>query len=391
VVKKLFSHVDFLMLFTALTLPLLGVVMVYSASMVSGVVLYDVPPDYFLRKQFYAWVVGSVLMIFATSFPYHLYKKFVKLMILGTVFLLLAVLVYGRTSNNAQSWIDLGIISFQPAEIAKISIIIYLASIYTKKQHYIDDLYKGMLPPVILTIMITSLIIIQPDLGSALIILSVAAFIIIASGLKKTHLIFLVTAGAITMICFYFFGLSGEQLSRFEAAYEPFKSPDDDGYQLIQSFIAINGGGLIGLGLGGSIQKLGYLPEAHTDFIMAIIAEELGFFGVCLTLSMILIIVLRGLHISRYCRDPFGSLMAIGFSSLIGIQAFINLGGMTGILPLTGVPLPFVSFGGTSLVLFMFSVGVMLNIFKVENLSYRPKKAAPNPSQSYHRENRKAF
>src|SRR5690625_2560689 len=154
------------------------------------------------------------------------------------------------------------------------------------------------------------------------------------------------------------------RISRFTGAYQPFTAPDDSGYHLIQSYIAISAGGLTGEGLGQSVQKLGYLWGAHTDFIMSIIAEELGFLGVIIVIGMLATIVLRGFFIARKCKDSFGSLLAIGISSMIGIQAFVNLGAISGILPITGVPLPFISYGGSSLMVMLIAMGILNNIAK---------------------------
>lgn len=285
-----------------------------------------------------------------------------KIIIFATIFMLAGLLIFGTTVNNAKSWFIVGPISVQPAEFAKIALIMYLASIYSKKQAYIDNFAQGVLPPLIITVSILALIIMQPDIGTAAIIFLIASSIIISSGIKVKHLIYLGLAGLLFLAAITPTMITDTRISRFTGAFQPFEAPESSGYQLIQSYIAIAGGGITGEGLGQSVQKLGYLMEAHTDFIMAIIAEELGFLGVVIVIGMLAIIVLRGIYISRKCEDSFGALLAIGISFMIGIQAVINLGAISGLLPITGVPLPFVSYGGSSLTVMLFSMGLLNNI-----------------------------
>ncbi|WP_226579692.1 FtsW/RodA/SpoVE family cell cycle protein [Halobacillus litoralis] len=368
-IGRILKNIDFTILFAVLALSAFGTVMVYSASMVSGVMVYDVTPDYFFKKQMFSWGLGIAALFFGIIFPYKNYRRLFKLILLATVILLTLVFFLGHTSNNAQSWISLPLIGqFQPAEMAKMSLIIYLAAIYTKKKSYIDDFYRGLLPPIIIMMLVVVMILRQPDLGTAVIALAVSGLIIMSSGLKRSHLLLMMSIVLVAAVTMYQFGLSEEQLSRFDGAYQPFEYADDAGYQLINSYLAIHNGGLIGTGLGAGVQKLGYLPEAHTDFIMAVIAEELGIIGVSIVIGLLALIVLRGFYVSMNSHDTFGRLLAIGVSGLIGIQAVINLGGLTGLIPLTGVPLPFVSFGGTSLLMMMFSGGVLINIHAISKI-----------------------
>ncbi|ELK44679.1 FtsW/RodA/SpoVE family cell cycle protein [Bacillus sp. SB49] len=368
-ILKILKNMDFSILFAVLALSAFGTVMVYSASMVSSVMVYDVTPDFFFKRQVVSWIIGLFALFLGIVLPYRNYRKLFKLLLLLTIVLLLLVFAIGHTSNNAQSWLPIPFLGrFQPAELAKMTLIIYLAAIYTKKKDYIEDFARGLLPPIIMTMLIIGMIFKQPDLGTAVIALAVSGLVIMSSGLKRSHLIFLLTLASVTAVCLYMFGLSEEQMSRFEGAYQPFQNADDSGYQLINSYLAIHNGGLIGTGLGAGVQKLGYLPEAHTDFIMAVVAEELGIIGVTVVLGLIALIVLRGLFISMKSHDMFGRLLAIGISGLIGIQTAVNLGGLTGMIPLTGVPLPFVSYGGTSLLMMMFSVGILINIHAVSKV-----------------------
>ncbi|PAV29878.1 putative lipid II flippase FtsW [Virgibacillus profundi] len=373
-IKKLKNY-DFTLIITPILLTAFGIVMIYSASMVFAVVQGH-ESTYYLVRQSIWFLIGVAAFLFCSIFPYKYYQKLMKFIILGVVILLVSVLIFGNDANNARSWFVLGPLSLQPAEFAKLGLILYLASVYSKKQAYINDFGTGVLPPLILTFFILSLIVLQPDIGTAAIIFLIACSVIFSSGIRFRHLSLLVSLGVGLILLIIPYMITDERISRFTGAYQPFQTPNSDGYQLIQSYLAIGVGGITGEGLGQSVQKLGYLMEAHTDFIMAIIAEELGFIGVFIVIGMLAIIVLRGIFISRKCQDSFGALLAIGISSMVGIQVFINLGAISGLLPITGVPLPFVSYGGSSLLVLMLSMGILNNIAmtvkKKENETVEP-------------------
>lgn len=361
--KRMIRLIDFPLLITPILLGLFGVIMVYSSSMVVSVMKYGGEADLFYLKQLQWFKVGLVAFITFTMISYRFYMKFIKLIFFGSPIVLFIVLMGGRTAGNAQSWLELGGIGFQPSEFVKLALIIYLAAVFSRKQSYIEKFWPAFGPPLIFTMVIFVLIFAQPDLGTGLIVLFISFVVTACSGIRMKHLsglMAVVFAGILILVPF----VSDEQWSRFSAAYDPFaeERADDDGYQLINSYLAIASGGLQGQGLGNSIQKFGYLPEPHTDFIMAIIAEELGLLGVLFVISGIAIIVIRGFQIGIRSEDPFASLLAIGIASMIAIQSIVNLGGLTGMLPLTGVPLPFVSYGGSSLVLIMISAGILNNI-----------------------------
>ncbi|MBP1948766.1 putative lipid II flippase FtsW [Virgibacillus litoralis] len=365
-IQRLKSY-DFTLMITPILLSMFGIVMIYSASMVIAVVEGN-ESSHYLVKQIQWFSIAMVGFVFTSIFPYKYYQKLMKLIILIIIGLLVGVSIFGNEANGARSWFNFGFISMQPAEFAKIGLIMYLASVYSKKQSYINEFNRGVLPPLILTAVILGLIVSQPDIGTAAIIFMIACSVIFSSGIRFKHLSILVLVG-LALVAFAIPNMvTDERIARFDGAYKPFEDPQDDGYHLIQSYLAIGVGGLTGEGLGQSVQKLGYLLEPHTDFIMAVIAEELGFVGVIIVVGMLSIIVLRGLFISKKCSDSFGALLAIGISSMIGIQAFINLGAISGILPITGVPLPFVSYGGSSLLVMMISMGIMNNIAKSNKL-----------------------
>lgn len=370
------KNYDFTLMITPILLAGFGVVMIYSASMVSAVV-EGFESTHYLYKQLQWLVLGLIGFIFCCLFPYRYYQKLIKPIILVCILLLVGVLLFGHTAQNATRALILpGSFSIQPSEFTKLGLILYLASVYSKKQLYIKDFFKGVLPPLILTSAILVLIIRQPDIGTSVIILLIACTIIFSSGIRIGH-IFVLVGIAVVFLSFMIPQLITKgRIDRVIGAYRPFEDPGDVGHHLIQSYLAISGGGLTGEGLGQSIQKLGYLWGAHTDFIMSVIAEELGFVGVIIVIGMLALIVLRGIYISRKCQDSFGALLAIGISSMVGIQAFINLGSISGVLPITGVPLPFVSYGGSSLLILMVSMGVLNNIaMSVKKKEQQPIRA----------------
>ncbi|RBW68470.1 putative lipid II flippase FtsW [Bacillus taeanensis] len=365
--KQMLRNYDKSLIISVLSLCMIGLVMVYSSSYYTAMVRYGESSSYFFTRQLLFFGVSLVVFLLALLAPYKVYKKLMKIMLLFSLFLLTAVLLFGRTANNAQSWISFGSVGFQPAEFVKLGLIIYLAAIYSKKQSYLSDFVRGVLPTLVVIVTIFCLVAIQPDLGTAMLIVGTSGVMIICSGIRLKHLIllFLLAMASCTILGIF---LSEEQLSRFTAAYDPFSDPQGSGYHLINSYIAIAHGGIIGQGLGGSTQKLGFLPEAHTDFISAIIAEEFGFFGIGIVISLLAYIVFRGFFIAIRCKDTFGSLLVIGICGMIGIQSIVNLGAATGLLPITGVPLPFISYGGSSLLLLMMAMGIVINISSFVNM-----------------------
>ncbi|WP_186577590.1 putative lipid II flippase FtsW [Aquibacillus kalidii] len=359
--KQKWKTFDFILVFTPILLVCFGIIMIYSASMVTSV-LDDKPATFYMMKQLMWFGIGMIGFLFCCFFNYRFYQKIMKFIIFALIVLLIAVLIFSESINGSRSWLQFGGVSLQPSEFVKLGLIMYLASIYSKKQDYIEDFSKAVLPPLVMTAFLLGLIVLQPDIGTASIIFLIACSVIFSAGIKFKHLSILMIIGIVIILLGATQMVTPERISRFTGAYQPFDDPDADGYHLIQSYIAIGTGGITGQGLGQGVQKLGYLSEPHTDFIMAVIAEELGFIGAILVIGMLALIVLRGIYISRLCEDNFGALLAIGISSMIGIQTFINLGAISGLLPITGVPLPFVSYGGSSLLVLLISVGILNNI-----------------------------
>jgi len=368
--KKILKSYDYTLIIAIFLLCAFGLVMIYSASMAWAVQRYDVPSDFFYQKQKMWLLAFWTIFIFTALLPYKImrFTKVLVTIVLVSLVALIGLFPFGHVSGNAQSWYQIGSFTLQPSEFVKLAVIIYLAAVYSKKQAYINQFNKGVLPPLAYLFLVCILIILQPDFGTAAIIALIAAMIIFCSGMNFKSIFKLLTIGIVLLIpiVLVMHGdiFSKERASRFEVLSNPFdkKYVQDAGFHLANSYIAIGSGGINGLGLGKSIQKLGYLPESHTDFIMAVIAEELGIWGVGFVILLLAYIVLRGIYIGVKCKDPFGSLLAIGISSMIGIQTFINLAGVSGVIPLTGVPLPFISYGGSSLLTLAVGTGILVNV-----------------------------
>nr|WP_239094172.1 putative lipid II flippase FtsW [Bacillus sp. B15-48] len=352
---------DYLLILAIFLLCFLGLVMVYSASYPLGVIQYG-NDRYFIDKQLTSFSIGLVFFTIAAFFPHQIYAKLSPIIVLISIFLLIIVLIpgIGVERNFSQRWIQLGSFMFQPSEAVKLGMIIYFAAIYAKKQEYINHFAKGVLPPLLILGFVFLLILKQPDLGTATSILLACGVILLCSGARLIHLISL---GMIAISGILYFAFSESyRLKRLMSFLNPFDDPSGEGYQLINSYQAIASGGLQGNGLGNSAQKFGYLPEAHTDFIMAITLEELGILGLLLIMFLYFLIMYRGFRISLKLKDAFSKLLAIGLTFQIMIQVFFNLGAVSGILPITGITLPLVSYGGSSLILMMYSTGILVRL-----------------------------
>ncbi len=388
--KRILKSYDYSLIVVLAMLTIFGLIMIYSASMVSAVQRYGWESDFFYQKQKMNIIISMFVFIFTALVPYKILqsKKVLVPMVFLSLFGLGGLFVFGHVAGNAQSWFKVGTSSLQPSEFVKLCVIIYLSAVYAKKQAYINEFNKGVVPPLVYLVLVIGLVAIQPDVGTAIIILLIGSTIISSSGMSFRNIFRLGGIGLLFAIPLLFlmqeFLFSDVRVGRFLAFQDPFSAENVKGigWQLANSYIALGSGGLKGLGLGQGIQKLGYLPESHTDFIMAVIAEELGLFGVCFVLLCIGYIILKGIFIGVKCKDPFGSLLAIGISSMIGIQSFINLGGISGIIPLTGVPLPFVSYGGSSLLQLSLAMGILVNVSMFvnyeNNYKNRDTKTQPN-------------
>lgn len=371
------KNFDYPLFFTYLFLSLFGLVMIYSSSMMVAIVYEEREPDYFYKKQLLNLIIASFAFVVGAFFPYKHYsnKKFM-VFLLGTMLVLLFWVWnfgVGLEQAGSQSWIDLGFMNFQPSEFAKLFIILYFAGAFYRKSlnNSMENLEpNNIIYPILVWLLIIFCVANETDLGAVIIISGIAIAVVAASGIqfKKFMKFFAVLGGFGSALIGLVFLLKGDEIltdnriGRIKAFLNPFEYESGSSYQVINGYIAIGSGGLEGVGLGQSIQKLGYLPEPQTDFIMAIIAEELGILGVIIVLGGLGFIVFRALSIALKTKDPLARMIAAGIGSWIAIQTFINLGGLSGLIPLTGVTLPFISYGGTSLLLLSFAMGILVNI-----------------------------
>ena len=383
--KKILKSYDYSLVIAVVLLSCFGLIMVYSASMATAVQRYGVSSDYFYQKQRLFLIIAAVIFVGTALFPYKILKnkRVLVTMVFTSIAVLMILTLFGHVAGGAQSWIRIGPLSIEPSEFIKLCVIIYLSAVYAKKQHYINQFNKGILPPLIYLGVVCMLIASQPDFGTVEIILLFSIGMILSSGMSFKNIgklgLFAAIAAIPIVLVFYNKIFPAYRMNRFAVLSDPFKYQQTTGYHLVNSFLALGSGGINGLGLGKGIEKLGYLPESHTDFIMAVIGEELGIWGVGFVIIILAFIVLKGFHIALQCKDPFGSLLAVGISSMIGIQAFINLAGVSGLIALAGVPLPFVSYGGSSLIQLAIAMGIMVNVsmFVTYEKKYKNKQEQP--------------
>ncbi|QMV40288.1 putative lipid II flippase FtsW [Cohnella cholangitidis] len=380
---------DFLLLILTLLLVGFGLVMVFSASSSMAVSDSDYNNDalYFLKRQL-MWVgIGTFIMLVMMNIHFQKYKKLFMLFFIGTLFLLFLVPIIGESRNGATSWLGVGSFGVQPTEFAKLAIILYLAAIIAKKDEKFRDFKRGLLPVMIVVGFFAFLIMLQPDFGSCAILVMCASAIVIAGGSNLKHI--MLSSGVLLGLAalgtsFYFlfngdadFGFRGD---RFTAFMDPLADQQGTGYHLTRSLEAFGHGGLFGAGLGNSVQKLFYLPYAYNDFIFAVIGEELGFVGTTIFILFYILFLWRALIVALRCPDIYGTLVGIGLVSLIAIQALINMGGVSGAIPITGVTLPFISYGGSSMLTLLTGMGVLLSISREYNRVGKEPTSTPSYS-----------
>ena len=350
---------DFWLFIIAIVLICIGLLMVFSASEYSTMVHFEDSYYYFKRQLIWA-LISLLCMRFIMNIEYRRYRRHVLAFIGITFTLLLLTLLIGEDVNGATRQISFGFISFTPSEFAKILLVIIVASSLAGQRERINSFWSGILPSILMVGLAAGLILKQPDLGTAVSLVIIVFIMLFAAGAKARHLFVLIVTG----IAAVYAAITYEpyRLSRYLSFIDPWSDPLGDGFQTVQSLYAIGSGGLFGLGLGQGKQKLFYLPENHTDFIFSVVGEELGFIGVAVVLALFAAFIWRGLKIAITSADPFASLLACGITASIGVQIVINIAMVVGLLPVTGIPLPFISFGGTSLVSTMIGVGILLNI-----------------------------
>ena len=347
--------------FSVLLLAGLGIIMVYSAS--SGISMRNFNNNFhYLQKQALFCLISLGVLVFTASFPYRFLRPLSYIIFLTSIGLLIAVLIpsINIEAGGAHRWISIGSITFQPAEFAKLALIIFLSYSLSKKQEMINTYSVGFLPHLIIYGIFFSLILIQPDFGSVIILGLITWGMMFIAGVPILHLLSPVPF-LIPILYFAVYKVS-YRMERIFAFIDPWKDPYDTGYQITHSLKAFGAGGMFGKGIGLSIEKLHYLPEPHTDFIFSIIGEELGLIGVLTVFLLYSIILIRGAKIARTSDNVFGSMVATGLTISLALQVIINTGVALGILPTKGLTLPFLSYGGTSLLINMAAMGILINI-----------------------------
>jgi cell division protein FtsW len=353
-------------LFTAtLLLVCASIVMVYSASAIVALERYQQPYLFVTRQVMWA-VLGLALLAVAMRIDYRTYRHdtFVWVL-LGVVAVMLIGVLFSAPINGTRRWFGFGGLGIQPSELAKIACVLFTALILERRMHRIDELSYSLLPIGIVVGVLVGLILLQPDFGTAMSLLLIVAAMVFAAGLNYRYLVgtVLVTLPAVYLVLVS----APYRRRRLLAFWDPWADPLGDGFQIIQSLIAVGTGGIFGRGLMEGVQKLFYLPEPHTDFIFAVIGEELGLVGATGVLACFSLIAWRGLRIALRAQDSFGSLVALGLTSMIVVQAFVNMSVVLGLMPTKGIPLPLVSAGGSSLLISLLGMGVLLNISQHES------------------------
>jgi cell division protein FtsW len=341
-----------------------SIVMVYSASALVALQRFD-QPNFFLTKQALWTVLGLAVLAVAMRIDYRTYRNDAFIWsALALVTLMLIGVMFSSPVNGTRRWFGIGGLGIQPSELAKVAAVLFTALILERRMHRIDDLRYAMLPIAIVVGVLAGLILLQPDFGTAMSLLLIVGTMVFVAGLNYRYL---VGTLLVTLPVIYIVLMSAPyRRRRLLAFWDPWADPQGDGFQIIQSLIAVGTGGVFGRGLMSGVQKLFYLPEPHTDFIFAVIAEELGLIGATCILICFCVIAWRGLKVASRAQDTFGAFVAMGLTTMIAVQAFVNMSVVLGLMPTKGIPLPLVSAGGSSLLINLLGMGVLLNISQHE-------------------------
>ncbi len=359
------ERIDYLLLITIIIIAIFGIIMIYSASYIWAEYKFN-DPFKFVKYQILFFLIGMVLIRIISKINYYTYYEYSNIILLSCIILLILVLIpgIGTVRNGSRSWFGIGSFGIQPSEFTKLGLIIFTAKYLSKNIKDIKDIKKGVLPIIILTVIIFGLIMLQPDFGTGTILVMTIMGILFISGV---HLSFFMKIGLVGLL-----GIVGliiaapYRVARILSFINPWKDPLGSGFQIIQSLYAIGPGGLFGFGFLNSRQKHFYLPEPQTDFIFSIISEEFGFLGVIIVTSLFLIIIIRGFKIARNCKELFGKFLVSGITFGLSFQTLLNLMVVVGLIPVTGVTLPFLSYGGSSLLITLISMGIILNVSRYQ-------------------------
>lgn len=360
------KKIEYTLLISVIIISLLGIVMIYSSSYIWASYKYNDSFKY-LKNQSLFFIIGVIIMILASKINYKNYFKYSNKILITCIILLILVLIPGIGSirNGSRSWFGIGSFGIQPSEFTKLALIIFTSKYLSNNPNSMKNFKKGVLPILFITIVIFGIIMLQPDFGTGTILVMTIIGILFIAGLDiKIFIKFgiLATIGVIGLIV-----VAPYRLKRILSFLDPWSDPLGSGFQIIQSLYSIGPGGLFGLGFGNSIQKHFYLPEPQTDFIFSIISEEFGFIGVIIISILFIIIFYNCLKISIKCTDLFGKYLSFGITFGLIFQTILNLSVVIGLIPVTGVTLPFLSYGGSSLIITMLSIGIILNISRYQN------------------------
>lgn len=373
--------IEYSILYTAtLCLLAFGAVMVYSASSAESLLTGPGDPAYYLKRYLLFGAIGLVVMHVTSRNGLKLVKGLTPILLVSSFVLCVAVMLpgIGVTVNGATRWIGAGFVQFQPSELLKLSLVLYAAQVLAARPRATKTL-QGLFKPLLLVVGAAFLLLLkQPDMGTAMVICFAIGALLVASGVPMRHLALI--GGTLAFVALVLAIAEPYRRARMTAFLDPFTDAGDTGYQAVQALTAIGSGGFFGVGLGESVQKIFYLPEAHTDMILAVIGEELGLFGLLGVVALYGMIAYAGLRAAKAARDLYSKLVAAGLTSLIVCQATLNLFAVLGMAPLTGVPLPFLSYGGTNLILLLGGMGLLLNVAATGGRAQRSQKTPVRPS-----------
>ena len=361
------GRIDVPFLLLTLLLTVIGLVMLFSASFPSAYYEKGDPAYYFKRQAIFA-AIGMVGLVFAAKFNYQRWRGAARLLLIFSVFLLMLVLIpgIGISHNNARRWLGIDqVFTFQPSEIAKLAVIVYFADSISKKREKMLQWREGIVPYAVILGVLSILMLLEPHLSGTILIVGTGAIMMAVGGMQG----WLIGAGvggvaavAVLFVKAVEAGIISYGASRITMWHDPWLDTSDDGYQMVQSLIAIGSGGLLGKGFGKGVQKFLYLPEEHNDFIFAVVCEELGLVGACVIMLIFAMLLLRGFWIALHARDRFGTLLVVGIMTQLGLQVFLNIAVVSGLVPATGISLPFFSYCGTALALQPADMGIVLSV-----------------------------
>lgn len=359
------KNIDLILLISVIAISIFGIIMIYSSSNIWAEYKFNDAFKY-LKMQGLFLIVGIVLMIIISKIPYKYYLDKANIILVICFVLLILVLIpgIGKIRNGSRSWFGVGGLGIQPSEFMKLALIIFISKYLHKNERNNISIKKDILPILFITLLTFGLIMLQPDFGTGVIIVMSIIGILFISGLKMRFFIIAGLFGAVGAVVLIL--IAPYRFERILSFINPWVDPLGTGFQAIQSLFAIGPGGLLGLGLGNSIQKHFYLPEPQTDFIFAIISEELGFLGVLIVSALFLTIIYRGMRISLNAKDLFSKYLSFGITFSLAFQALLNLMVVVSLIPITGVTLPFLSYGGSSLLITLCSMGILLNISRFQ-------------------------